>query len=539
MLASAQAGRTKRRLDRSPLSRSAIHPCLSFASRIPAARDSSCRGLQLLAIGTPASIVRWRPHSTAIDRRHGAGTGHGNRATRTAARVLVRSGSHQPQSTHEASVSMARLERILGSIPIVSGFPRPDWERIGEWVSAQCSEDDPDEVYTNLARQWLAMVKEAVGDGYELVESDNFLILTASDQKNSAHLTRIAERALKEMVDGLPGIAAKSGYGKFVCLAFRDIDTYYEYISYFFPEGEYGATGGMYLSQGYAHFVLNHAAQQFLEPTLVHELTHACLHRHALPLWLEEGVTQVMEEAILGYSDFKMNREEVERHQKYWRENGLRCFWLGQSFSRPDDGMELSYSLAQVLTRNLNSRGRQLFLRLLERANASDCGDSATRELYGLGVGDLAAQFLGDGDWDWVPVEATDFYYRALLHQDRGEYEKALEDFRIAIGMGSDDPEHLNAFAWFLSTCPSDLIRDGKEAVSLAHRAVELSAREPEFVFDTLAAAYAELGDFEQAMKWERRALDLAQGQHRKGDERRLRLYQEGKPCRDEPRDPR
>lgn len=295
---------------------------------------------------------------------------------------------------------MPDLADILDSIPTVSGFPRPDWSKVGVWLDTDCAEEDREHVATDLARQWLRGIQSAAGDGYQIFETQNFLILSALGRTNAMNLARVAERALEQVVEALPGIARKNGHGKFVCLAFADADRYYEYISYFYPEGEFGASGGVHLSDGYAHFVLNRADQTGLELGLVHELTHACLAGCPLPVWLEEGITQLMEESILGYSRFVMNREEVERHQRYWKCNGLSCFWSGQSFQRPDDGMELSYALAQVLTRDLLSRGRGRFLRLLEEADPSDSGDAATRNIYGLGIRDLAAQFLGEGNGD-------------------------------------------------------------------------------------------------------------------------------------------
>ncbi len=433
-------------------------------------------------------------------------------------------------------MSVPDLDDILDSIPVLFGFPRPDWAKVGRWLATECAKDDRDEVCTDLARQWLATVKVAAGEGYEVFESDNFLILTSAGPTHARNLARVAERALKEMLEGLPGVAQKDGHGKFVCISFADRDSYYEYISHFYPEGEFGASGGVYLSHGYPHFVLNHAAHSSLELVLVHELTHACLGSCPLPLWLEEGVTQIMEEAILGISRFAMNREEVERHQKYWRDSGLRCFWLGESFRRPTVGRELSYDLAEVLTRNLLSRGRDQFLRLLKEADSLDCGDTATKNVYGLGIGDLAAQFLGEGDWEWTPVEAADFYYRALLRQETGEYQRALEDFRVVTELGSEDPDHLNSFAWLLCTCPEGGVRDGEKAVALATRACELTEWNSEAILDTLGAAYAECGDFEKAVRWARKAVELAAEEDRQGDEIRLTLYERGRPYREPPK---
>jgi len=64
--------------------------------------------------------------------------------------------------------------------------------------------------------------------------------------------------------------------------------------------------------------------------------------------------------------------------------------------------------------------------------------------------------------------------------------------------------------AWLRATCPDQHGRDGKGAVESATKACELSAwRNPNHLA-TLAAAYAEAGDFANAVKWEQQAIELA-----------------------------
>ncbi len=73
----------------------------------------------------------------------------------------------------------------------------------------------------------------------------------------------------------------------------------------------------------------------------------------------------------------------------------------------------------------------------------------------------------------------------------------------------------MNNVAWLLSTCPEAATRDGARAVALAERAVALTRRGEPTLLDTLAAAYAEAGRFDDAVRAEREALALAR---RRGD---------------------
>ena len=69
--------------------------------------------------------------------------------------------------------------------------------------------------------------------------------------------------------------------------------------------------------------------------------------------------------------------------------------------------------------------------------------------------------------------------------------------------MLSDNPKNvpaLNNLAWLLATAGDDELRNGDEAVKLAQRALQLSdGRESLLVLSTLAAAYAETGEFNKA----------------------------------------
>jgi serine/threonine-protein kinase len=99
------------------------------------------------------------------------------------------------------------------------------------------------------------------------------------------------------------------------------------------------------------------------------------------------------------------------------------------------------------------------------------------------------------------------------------------------------DPRHAGTFnqlAWVWSTCPDPDIRNGARARECATRACELTEwGEPGFL-DTLAAACAECGEFEDAVKWQEKALELVSDDpERAADyQSRLDLYLDRKPAR-------
>jgi arylsulfatase A-like enzyme/Flp pilus assembly protein TadD len=93
--------------------------------------------------------------------------------------------------------------------------------------------------------------------------------------------------------------------------------------------------------------------------------------------------------------------------------------------------------------------------------------------------------------------------------QQAGRWHEALALLKEGVRTCPQTPEFRNDLAWLLATSPVDEIRDGAEAVRLAKLAVEATRGERPDALDTLAAAYAEEGDFANATRTGRQALDL------------------------------
>ena len=91
-----------------------------------------------------------------------------------------------------------------------------------------------------------------------------------------------------------------------------------------------------------------------------------------------------------------------------------------------------------------------------------------------------------------------------------GEHSEAVEDFAAAIQINPLDSGVLNNYAWTLATSPYEEVRDGELALELAQKACEATDYAQPHILSTLAAAHAEAGDFNEAIRWSQEAIDKA-----------------------------
>jgi tetratricopeptide (TPR) repeat protein len=96
-----------------------------------------------------------------------------------------------------------------------------------------------------------------------------------------------------------------------------------------------------------------------------------------------------------------------------------------------------------------------------------------------------------------------------------GRVEEGIAHYRELLEADPGDLDALNNIAWIRAAHAEAAHRDGREAVALAERARDRSPEENEVLFDTLAAAYAEAGRFEEAIAACDKAVALARA---KGD---------------------
>lgn len=122
-----------------------------------------------------------------------------------------------------------------------------------------------------------------------------------------------------------------------------------------------------------------------------------------------------------------------------------------------------------------------------------------------------------------------------------GNFEEATQLFTRFHQRNPSHRRSKNVLAWLLATCPYESRRDGERAMSLISPMVELVGETSPSTLEIYAASFAENGDFERAVQFQRRAMELVRNKNaeeaysesqERGMQDRLQLYQQKRPYR-------
>ena len=237
----------------------------------------------------------------------------------------------------------------------------------------------------------------------------------------------------------------------------------------------------------------------------------------------EMGLTVAMAGRVAEAADYFAKAVRIDR------ENVLARFGLGKALNELGEPGEAATHLRACirLAPNhapghlqlgiaLNDSGKPLtaaghFARALELDPDSD--QAADR---------LSSSLAGQGRY----VEAEDQFIRAVMLRPenpvrraqlarifdaQGKAAQAAEQYSISVQLDPEVPDTLNALAWLLATCHDEKIRNGEQAVGLARRARNVAGGQDPATLDTLAAALAEIGQFDEAVKVATQAVKLAE----------------------------
>jgi len=134
-----------------------------------------------------------------------------------------------------------------------------------------------------------------------------------------------------------------------------------------------------------------------------------------------------------------------------------------------------------------------------------------------------------------TPNDAMAYNNRGYNHFLNNDCGSALKDYDKAIELL---PSYATAYqnkAWMLATCADDKVRNGAAAIVAAQKAIEQRKSRVATDIKSLAAAYAEAGDFPNAIKFQTEVVGMMSAENKTAEQTILTAYTEKKPYRSQP----
>ena len=130
------------------------------------------------------------------------------------------------------------------------------------------------------------------------------------------------------------------------------------------------------------------------------------------------------------------------------------------------------------------------------------------------------------------PKLALIYVFRGHGYLAREEYMKAEKEFLQALRYDENSTDALQGLAFRWATRGHSSLPKQRKAIEYAKKACELTKWRDWRCVDTLAMAFAAAGEFQSAAQTAKQALHITPTESRAAVERRLSLYQAGKPYR-------
>lgn len=200
--------------------------------------------------------------------------------------------------------------------------------------------------------------------------------------------------------------------------------------------------------------------------------------------------------------------------------NLIQGIWMRSILSGQLDDFDQAIADIKILIRNAPQQP-ELKTQLAMLYNAADRPEDAV-EIYD--------ELLEDNSEDIDALRGRGDAFLSL-----SKHEKAVADYNEALEIDADQDGVLNNLAWVLATSPFDEVRDGKRAIELATKAGELTEWKEAHVLSTLASGYAESGEFDKAVEWVEKALEISDDDdQRESLGKELESYKAEKPWRED-----
>lgn len=292
-------------------------------------------------------------------------------------------------------------DELASFLSMHEGLPQVDWSAINTWILRR----DPDTNHLPnwrraVAAAWLDELRDTLADDHRRWQHARVEGLGPLEADRAILVARAADKSYEVIEKALRPLRGANPIPPISIVALSSASNYYSFISHFFPdEGEWGTSGGVFIHRpdAFPLIVLPAHLTRSIENVIAHELAHHACKPLRLPKWIEEGITQMMEERVTGRSNFKLNHEMLDRHRHHWDDEAVTRYLEGESFlSATDDEQELAYHLSQLVVRGLLTREPERFF-AFARACAKASPEDAFADVFGRSPREAVEQAIHPG----------------------------------------------------------------------------------------------------------------------------------------------
>jgi Flp pilus assembly protein TadD len=211
--------------------------------------------------------------------------------------------------------------------------------------------------------------------------------------------------------------------------------------------------------------------------------------------------------------------EENPGEAKYWIARArMRMSTLGLGNSERSQQLDAAEADLREARKQAPASGEVRYYQALIALRRQQLDDALQKLNEAIDLNDKDARFFAE---------------RGRLLEQRGKKTEAMHDLEKVVSLEAADAVTYNNLAWWYATDYDSSVRDGAKAVKYATESCELTHYNNYMFVDTLAAAYAESGDFASAERWQEEAIKLCSNSTQKKElEDRLKQYQLKQPYR-------
>lgn len=305
-----------------------------------------------------------------------------------------------------------------------NGLSYPRWEQVYAWMDNNVPEADHHDALTAVVRVWMHRLGSELKGEFTTVDSTNFVLFSALARPHRQWVLQAAEEIRHGILETV-GYEITAGWkGKGLLLVLED-RLYTRYAMHYYGDRYMAPSSGVMISGGgYVRIaIVQPNGSQFdwtFRRVLAHEFSHYTFCGELdLPKWLDEAIAMHFEDRFGGgeesiefrlghYFEVSGTKAILEEFKAAWTEERLQGFWSGDLWSSEEDDNAFCYEMARILftmIRQSLTGGPAQFRAFLQNARWEDAGENAAQEHLGYSLGDLAAQFLGEGNWAPRPEE--------------------------------------------------------------------------------------------------------------------------------------